>query len=776
MILRLSLLVFLLCSEVLHAQEFLWTATSIQHKYELIRSIAKVGPNTLLCGGGTGKLYRSTNDGRHWREISSPAEGENQIRPLKSDDFANVYAVSSDFGLFRSSDLGDSWIELSKTLPDKIFYNDLVIAPNGNLLLSANAIGGFYLSSDDGQTWTMLEEFDRTLVKALILSPRGDLIAGTMNGGLYRSQDNGVTWQILRTGLPNLTLLSSLAVLGKQHLFAAGISNIHRSSDGGDSWTVADLKGELEQEVVYDFADNGLGRYFVCTNEGVYISEDEGQSWRSISKNIAIRDTRALALSPEGHLLAGTESRGIYRSTHPIAVPENFAELAGRVFNDLDDDCLEGTDEAGIAHRLVRVEPGPFYGITDQNGDYVVRLPPGNFTASLLPRRNWRINCKPAERHVALPTAGERLDDLDFAHFMIPGIEEVALSISSEGRPRPGAEITYCIQGRNIGTVEYSGTLDFMFDPLLNFVSASPQPGNLEAGLARFDVEQLPLESTLALKLTLRIPPDPSLTGRRICARVATATSSSDQLLRGENFDEDCLEIRNSFDPNDIQVEPAGTGPQGFVPLSEQILAYTIRFQNTGNAEAIEVRVLDTLDDNLDIASLRMGIVSHDYRLIIRDDNILEFRFDNINLPDNKSDEAGSNGFIKYTIHLKPDMTAGTQIRNRAAIYFDFNAPVITNTVVTTLKSTSTTVDDALNSSGLSIYPNPSGGLFSIASSGDKLLTVRMFDIHGSEIPCTTKTAGKGLIVYSEHSATSVYFLRITGAGGEYVRRIQLFD
>ncbi len=774
MSLRLSIAMFFISAGFLGAEEIEWTTTTLQN--EKIRSIETIGANTILCSTSDGELYLSDDDGRSWRAITSPATDAGQINPLRYVGPDNVYALSWENGLFRSSDFGASWARLTQSLTSRANFYDLIVLPDGGLLVGTFGEGVF-ASHDDGQTWVRSEELAGMRIRPMLRARTGDIYAGTWGSGLYRSRDDGTSWQSIGGDELATSILASLGELGGgRFIFAGGADGLYRSSDGGDSWVTAGANQIIEELRVYDYADDGKGTYYIGTDGGAYASTDEGLSWQPIASDLPIRQFPSVVITENGFLLAGSEGRGIFRSAQPIADNQVFAELSGRIFNDLDADCLESAGDAGLSRRLVKLEPGPYYGITNKEGEYLVYAPAGSYTASSIPARHWQSECSPKEQDVLLPAAGDRVSGIDFAHSMIPGIEEIALSISSSGWARPGAELSYCIIIRNTGTIPYSGTIEFHFDPVLNYESASLQPSQLLSELALFPIANLPVESELALKVTLSVPRDPALTGRRVCAQVQSQTSSSDQLLRGENFDEDCLDIRNSFDPNDIQVEPAGIGPQGLVPLSEQILAYTIRFQNTGNAEAIEVRVLDTLDDNLDITSLRMGVVSHEYKLIIRDDNILEFRFDNINLPDNKSDEAGSNGFIKYTIHMMPDMTTGTQIRNRAAIYFDFNAPVITNTAVTTLQSTSTSVDERGKDSKLSIYPNPSGGIFNIESTSERLLTVRMFDIHGSEVPCATKAFGKGLTVHCKNNAAGVYFLRITSNSGEVVRRIQLLD
>jgi len=70
----------------------------------------------------------------------------------------------------------------------------------------------------------------------------------------------------------------------------------------------------------------------------------------------------------------------------------------------------------------------------------------------------------------------------------------------------------------------------------------------------------------------------------------------------------------------------------------------------------------------------------------ILENGILKFTFENIMLPDSNVNLIASNGFMKFKIGLKENLSPGTVIHNSAGIYFDFNAPVITETVFHTIE------------------------------------------------------------------------------------------
>jgi uncharacterized repeat protein (TIGR01451 family) len=143
-----------------------------------------------------------------------------------------------------------------------------------------------------------------------------------------------------------------------------------------------------------------------------------------------------------------------------------------------------------------------------------------------------------------------------------------------------------------------------------------------------------------------------------------------------------CQETIGSFDPNDKAAQPKGWGQNRYIRPSE-MLNYTIRFQNTGSDTAFTVVVRDTLDARLDWNTFRPGLSSHRYA-VVRDSarRAVAFVFNNIYLPDSNRNEPASHGFVQFKIMCSPKTPLGTILRNRAAIYFDFNNPIFTNAVL----------------------------------------------------------------------------------------------
>lgn len=243
-----------------------------------------------------------------------------------------------------------------------------------------------------------------------------------------------------------------------------------------------------------------------------------------------------------------------------------------------------------------------------------------------------------------------------------------------------------------------------------------------------------------------------------------------------------CGLIMDSFDPNEKLVSPAGVGAQGLVAPNRPF-EYQLHFQNTGNDYAYRVVLIDTLDENLDPATLEEVASSHAYQLTVsgRVRPILKFTFQNIMLPDSATNPLGSNGFVTFRIRPYSTLPLGTQIRNRALIYFDFNDPIATNTTVNTLYEP-VLVPGLVNEvivlgknslinkgNGISAYPNPNTGLFLVRTSEPS--TLRILTVTGKELqrqtvsvgeqPLDLRAYGKGIYLLESKSANGISTVKL---------------
>jgi len=202
-------------------------------------------------------------------------------------------------------------------------------------------------------------------------------------------------------------------------------------------------------------------------------------------------------------------------------------------------------------------------------------------------------------------------------------------------------------------------------------------------------------------------------------------------------IDISCNELINSYDPNDKQATPFGYDSPHFIKANTD-LEYKIRFQNTGNDTAYLVVIRDTLSTLLNPESVQPGASSHPYNFRLYGPGILEFSFPNILLPDSLTDERGSQGFVLFRVAQRPDLADGEVIYNDAAIYFDFNPPVITNETDHTIGSNFIVIGREVLVENLEVlvFPNPSNSTiyFELSSYENQNLQFSLFDLNGRRI------------------------------------------
>ena len=148
-------------------------------------------------------------------------------------------------------------------------------------------------------------------------------------------------------------------------------------------------------------------------------------------------------------------------------------------------------------------------------------------------------------------------------------------------------------------------------------------------------------------------------------------------------------QVVTSIDPNEM-CGPAGYGDENYIGET-QTMQYRILFENKAEATAPAYRIYitDELDENVfDVSSVRFGATSHDgieyaWRMS-RDGNRLTWEIEGIELPPNVEAPEGE-GFVTFSVNLKPGLESGTRLQNQATIVFDYNDPIETNVYINTL-------------------------------------------------------------------------------------------
>jgi uncharacterized repeat protein (TIGR01451 family) len=227
-----------------------------------------------------------------------------------------------------------------------------------------------------------------------------------------------------------------------------------------------------------------------------------------------------------------------------------------------------------------------------------------------------------------------------------------------------------------------------------------------------------------------------------------------------------CEEVSGSYDPNDKRGYPNGVTNMNYIQPNQQ-LQYVIRFQNTGTDTAFTVVIRDTLDTDLNIFTVTSGVSSHNYEFRMYGPRVLEWRFDNILLPDSTTNSVGSNGFVTFHVEQNPNLAPGTVINNDADIYFDYNAPITTNTTVHRIYEGFPNVlslQDLVNSKeSIVLYPNPTSSEITITSDKFTNEPYTLYDQMGRTVGSGTLTGTSTTISLSTLSK-GIYILKVEGA------------
>jgi len=212
-------------------------------------------------------------------------------------------------------------------------------------------------------------------------------------------------------------------------------------------------------------------------------------------------------------------------------------------------------------------------------------------------------------------------------------------------------------------------------------------------------------------------------------------------LFQADNIDTLRHVVVGSSDPNDKLVDKPFISPAA--GTNGTFLDYTIRFQNTGTDTAFTVVVTDKINSKLALADFEMLSASHNYKLNVLDGNMLEWRFENILLPDSNRNEIESHGFVRFRIKTKPGLVLGDSIANNAAIYFDYNAPVITNYAVTKVANPLGLKNYKAELQAFKLYPNPAQRYVMVASEFRKntAATISLVNMLGQTLSKVTLPA-----------------------------------
>lgn len=309
----------------------------------------------------------------------------------------------------------------------------------------------------------------------------------------------------------------------------------------------------------------------------------------------------------------------------------------------------------------------------------------GNYTITPVLETPIAYTVSPASANVSFPSAGSPFTQ-NFCitpNGVYTDLEVTALPIIGAV---PGFDAVYKIVYKNKGTQVQNGTLSLTYaDNVLDLVSAIPVVTTTSINTLQWDFTNLmPFETReIIVTFNTNSPLEtPAVNGGDVLNYTATVVTNEIDATPTNNTSTLNQLVVNSLDPNDKTcLEGASVIPA----VIGDYVHYLIRFENTGTANAQNIVVKDLIDTNkYDISSLLPISGSAPFVTRIINTNQVEFIFENINLP---FDDATNDGYVAFKIKTKPALVVGDSFSNKANIYFDYNAPIVTNTATTTIQT-----------------------------------------------------------------------------------------
>lgn len=451
---------------------------------------------------------------------------------------------------------------------------------------------------------------------------------------------------------------------------------------------------------------------------------------------------------------------------------DSCGQMGGTAYVDCNSNCTQDPGETygayNISHITLANSANSAVAYPDINGLYTLNLPAGTYTLTPYAAPGFSL-CSPAPSTVnivnaytinypyGLQQAGPITDD--YATF----------TMLTNGVPGPGAvpggsfDITignYMDFANTCGTSVPPTQLKVVLPPQVSYASTLPgyvAPAFVIPAATGDTIVWYSPNANDVHKVRVTVGTSVTM-GSSYCVQSIIYPLSDG--YPGNNISSVCSIYGGPFDPNSKTSQAPGMNALGDIPPATQDLTYTIEFQNLGTGPAVNVNINDTIDAQLDLSSLEVLTSSFPVQTQVNAmSRAVNFKFANINLPASVSNEPGSHGYVQYKLRLNPSLPVGSQIKNRAHIYFDYNSAITTNTTKNTIVSIVTGVSEQ-STAQASVFPNPAKDAVYIRNANVKEVVVT--DVLGHEV----KRVGNASTVSMQDLPEGVYFMKITDLEG----------
>jgi uncharacterized repeat protein (TIGR01451 family) len=707
------------------------------------RQLLEMGNGNWLIGSIDG-FYQSSTLGANWTNTSQDFFGQiinkisasgNRLYIMTTDpinnDLTNIYYKTQDT---------DIWTKVDITIGSGIFFLEV---QGTDTLVTYNQ-----LSLDGGLTWTFYDylgnppsstssDMDIAIHNNKIYMTRGfnidifplkenpiaqqiygptiedckdllfvgdSLYAVNSIGHIFLQLPNTTDWIPLTTGGPGY--FGRLYHINGR-FFQPRWTGIRYSDNGIDFQNLPTVGLNEDSTTITTITDMvGVDSVIIAsTYIGIFFSTDKGVNWWPFETGLPNYTTPVLDMEiQDGFVYTSIFRQGLWR--RKVATGSS----SGVVYRDDNQNGVQEPDEVPLPNIKVIGMRSDRVTLTDSTGRYDLTF--DVLTDTVLALAPIVYNSVQPAYHLVSNIKQDR----NFGVWLQPDITDLSITATHTAAFQPGFENSILLRLSNMGTVSAAATVSLVLPTDIEYLSANLTPDLIVGDSLIWYTTGVPLLGNVDIVVQVRAATTiPLGTEVSFSAKIKPDNTDSNEV---DNAFALTAIVVGSYDPNDKQVWPDDNITP--IDLAAGIpLRYTIRFQNTGTYPATRVRLVDTLDTDLDLTSLSVIGASHPFTWQIRDGHVLDILFDQIALPDSGSNEAASHGFFSFSIAGKRALPIGTPLLNQAAIYFDYNSPIYTNTTFTQVSFESAVSNPYDRSLLLSIAPNPVSSICTVLAPAD---------------------------------------------------------
>ncbi|HPI19435.1 MAG TPA: hypothetical protein PKY56_03620, partial [Candidatus Kapabacteria bacterium] len=280
-------LLLLLSGSIVTAKDYWWQPLHC-YSYPVNYFSTAANSTSYFVSNVTHGMYRSTNEGKTWDKLDNIS----RVANIKVCSF-NLFAITTYrnvYNVLRSSDNGNTWIDITNRLPSKDAFDFKVI---GSKMYNISTDNRLYCSTNFGDSWKVVStkisddyisffDINGSNIFALINKLNEN---ETRSEKILRSTNNGISWSEVNIGIP-IHSIDVLSIINSYIYVSFSVHNngfnysskLYKSTNNGVSWNKVNIGDDSTRVVYLNVLD---GNILATTLNSVFISTNDGLTWKS---------------------------------------------------------------------------------------------------------------------------------------------------------------------------------------------------------------------------------------------------------------------------------------------------------------------------------------------------------------------------------------------------------------------------------------------------------------------------------------------------------------